>query len=44
MIPIRQTRHYVKRVAGTWQTYHYLYDGGPPMTDLSGFNGDIVPN
>jgi soluble lytic murein transglycosylase len=44
MIPIRQTRHYVKRVAGTWQTYHYLYDGGPPMTDLSAFNKDIVPN
>jgi soluble lytic murein transglycosylase len=44
MIPIRQTRHYVKRVSGTWQTYHYLFDGGPPMPDLSAFNLDIVPN
>ena len=44
LIPIRQTRHYVKRVSGTWQTYHYLYDGGSPMPDLSAYNDDIVPN
>jgi len=44
LIPIRQTRHYVKRVSGTWQTYHFLYDGGPPMPDLAIYNSDIVPN
>jgi soluble lytic murein transglycosylase len=44
LIPIRQTRHYVKRVSGTWQTYHFLYDGGPPMPDLSAFNSETVPD
>ena len=44
LIPIRQTRHYVKRVSGTWQTYHLLYDPGPPVLDLSAYNHDIVPD
>ena len=25
-IPFRETRHYVKRVLGTYQAYHLLYD------------------
>ena len=44
LIPIRQTRHYVKRVSGTWQTYHLLYDPGSPVLDLSAYNHDIVPD
>lgn len=32
-IPIRETRHYVKRVLGTYQLYRVLYDTGPLFPD-----------
>ena len=32
-IPIRETRHYVKRVLGTYQLYRVLYDEGPVFPD-----------
>ena len=32
-IPIRETRHYVKRVLGTYQLYRVLYDAGPVFPD-----------
>jgi soluble lytic murein transglycosylase len=32
-IPIRETRHYVKRVLGTYQLYRVLYDDGPVFPD-----------
>ncbi len=32
-IPIRETRHYVKRVLGTYQLYRVLYDTGPVFPD-----------
>ncbi len=37
-IPLRETRHYVKRVMGTWQLYRVTYDDGPLFRDLSAFN------
>lgn len=37
-IPLRETRHYVKRVMGTWQIYRLSYDDGPVFPDLSAFN------
>lgn len=37
-IPIRETRGYVKRVMGTWQTYRWQFDDGPAFYDLSAFN------
>ena len=37
-IPIRETRHYVKRVLGTYQLYRYLYDEGPLFPDWSHTN------
>ena len=42
-IPIRQTRHYVKRVSASWQMYNYLYEQGPLYPDLSAYNSDVVP-
>lgn len=42
-IPFRETRHYVKRVSGTWQVYHLLYDGGAPFPDLSAYNHSAFP-
>lgn len=32
-IPIRETRHYVKRVLGTYQLYRVMYDEGPVFPD-----------
>ena len=42
-IPFRQTRDYVKRVSTSWQTYHWLYDGGPVFPDLSAYLFEAVP-
>ncbi|MFH1463512.1 MAG: transglycosylase SLT domain-containing protein [Pseudomonadota bacterium] len=43
-IPLRETRRYVKRVSGTWQTYHLLYEpDAPPFPALSAFNAAAVP-
>ncbi len=37
-IPIRETRHYVKRVLGTYQLYRVLYGEGPVFPDWSHTN------
>lgn len=37
-IPYRETRGYVKRVLGTYQLYHVLYDDGPLFIDWSAYN------
>ncbi|MEL6346076.1 MAG: transglycosylase SLT domain-containing protein [Myxococcota bacterium] len=38
-IPYRETRGYVKRVLGTYQLYHTLYDDDAPLFfDFSGYN------
>ena len=37
-IPFRETRHYVKRVMGSWQIMHWEFDQGPAFPDLSGLN------
>ena len=42
-IPYRETRGYVKRVLGTYQTYHVLYDDGPLFIDWSAFNHQAKP-
>ncbi len=45
-IPFRETRHYVKRVLGTYQTYHLLYDYSPENTvfsDLHKYNHIAKP-
>jgi len=45
-IPFRETRHYVKRVLGTYQTYHLLYDQIPNTSvfaDLHNFNHIAKP-
>lgn len=45
-IPFRETRHYVKRVLGTYQAYHLLYDqtaGTPIFIDLHTFNHVAKP-
>jgi soluble lytic murein transglycosylase len=34
-IPFRETRHYVKRVLGTYQTYRIVWDPGPTFPALS---------
>ncbi len=34
-IPIRETRHYVKRVLGTYQLYRVVWDTGPVFPDWS---------
>lgn len=34
-IPIRETRHYVKRVLGTYQLYRVMWDEGPVFPDWS---------
>ena len=33
-IPFRETRHYVKRVLGTYQTYRLVWDPGPTFPNL----------
>lgn len=43
-IPIRETRHYVKRVLGTYQVYHVLYDPSPLFADWSATNHNIKPS
>lgn len=42
-ISFRETRHYVKRVVSTWQTYRLLYGTEPLYTDWARFNHDAVP-
>ena len=45
-IPFRETRHYVKRVLGTYQAYHLLYDqegDTAVFTDLQSFNHIAKP-
>jgi soluble lytic murein transglycosylase len=42
-IPFRETRHYVKRVLSTYQTYRLLYGDAPMYADWSRFNHDAVP-
>lgn len=38
-IPFRETREYVKRVMGTWQTMRWQFDTeSPPFYDLSAYN------
>lgn len=36
-IPFKETRDYVKRVTGTWQTMHYQFDEGAAFPDLRDF-------
>ena len=42
-IPFRETRHYVKRVFGTYQAYHYQQDDEIPFYDFSAFNHQAKP-
>ena len=43
-IPFRETRGYVKRVMGTWQTMRYHFDrAAAPFPDLSTFNHRALP-
>lgn len=42
-ISFRETRHYVKRVMSTWQTYRLLYGDGPLYADHRAFIHDAVP-
>jgi soluble lytic murein transglycosylase len=37
-IPFKETRGYVKRVMGTWQTERWQFDDGPEFYDLSRYN------
>lgn len=37
-IPIRETRHYVKRVLGTYQLYRVVWGEGEVFPDLSAYN------
>jgi soluble lytic murein transglycosylase len=41
--PIRETRHYVKRVLGTFEMYRTLYDEGPVFPDWSAFLPRAAP-
>lgn len=43
-IPFRETRGYVKRVMGTWQTERWQFDDGPLFYDLSKFNAHALPD
>jgi len=42
-IPFRETRHYVKRVMGTYQAYRTLYGEGPLYEDWSAYNHETKP-
>ncbi len=43
-IPYRETRGYVKRVMGTWQTMRYRFDvDSPVFPDLSRYNHEAKP-
>ena len=42
-IPFRETRGYVKRVMGTWQTMRYQFDDGTAFPDLSAYNHQARP-
>ena len=42
-IPFRETRHYVKRVMGTYQAYHSQFDPGPLYYDFSAYNHKAKP-
>lgn len=43
-IPFRETRGYVKRVMGTWQTERWQFDDGALFYDLSAFNEHALPD
>lgn len=43
-IPFRETRSYVKRVMGTYQVYHVLYDEDPLFSDWSPYNHRAKPS
>ena len=43
-IPFKETREYVKRVMGTWQTYNYQFQADQPAyPDLSEYNHHVMP-
>ncbi len=43
-VPFRETRGYIKRVLGTWQTMRYHFDvDKTAFPDLSGFNHQAMP-
>lgn len=42
-IPFRETRHYVKRVSRTWQTYRILYEAERTFPDLTSYTLVAVP-
>jgi len=42
-IPFRETRGYVRRVMGTWQTMRWQFDDGPLFYDLSAYNHQAKP-
>ncbi|MCB9676813.1 MAG: transglycosylase SLT domain-containing protein [Alphaproteobacteria bacterium] len=42
-IPFRETRGYVKRVMGTWQTYRWFIDDGQPFPELDRLNHRMQP-
>lgn len=42
-IPFAETRGYVKRVMGTWQTMRWQFDSGPAFPDLSAYNHKSKP-
>jgi len=43
-IPFRETRGYVKRVMGTWQTYRWFIDDGDPFPRLGRYNHKMLPD
>lgn len=43
-IPFSETRAYVKRVMGTWQTMRWAVDDGPVYYDLSRYNAYAKPD
>jgi soluble lytic murein transglycosylase len=43
-IPFKETRGYVKRVMGTWQTERWQFDDGPEFYDLSKYNHMAKPD
>lgn len=43
-IPYKETREYVKRVMGTWQTMRWQFDDGEAFPDLSAYNHHALPD
>lgn len=42
-VDFRETRHYIKRVLSSYQTYSLLYGQGPVYRDISAWTLDAVP-